>query len=310
METENKLTSPEEIMPSKSASASLALPGPIELFRRSFTIYREKFWTLIALVFTPALFNALLSAISIPVDSGAVLNLIFSALKFLLSGAIGLWSAIALILAIGLKTNVVDSYRQSLVKILPYFWVYILSALAIFGGLILLIVPGIVFAVWFYAALFIVIFEKEGGLSALLKSRAYIIGQELKVLWRIIVLALFYLLILLIVGLIILPLGESWNWLVQLLLLFVTPLVVIYPFLIYRSLRELKSEVINQKIIVSKWPWIAVMILGVIGTISVLIAAGWFVMKSPDFYNQIDYNQPTENIEFEFLKPADLNLVD
>jgi hypothetical protein len=60
--------------------------------------------------------------------------------------------------------------------------VILLVGLATLGGFILLIIPGIILAVWFSQAAFIYALENIGGTDALRKSREYIRGRWWKVL--------------------------------------------------------------------------------------------------------------------------------
>jgi hypothetical protein len=51
------------------------------------------------------------------------------------------------------------------------FWVTILAGLAVVGGLLLLVIPGIIFATWFYMSAYVVIEEGLSGTAALRRSR-------------------------------------------------------------------------------------------------------------------------------------------
>jgi hypothetical protein len=50
-------------------------------------------------------------------------------------------------------------------------WTSILAALAIIGGLFLLVIPGIIFAAWFSLAAFVVVDENLSGVAALRRSK-------------------------------------------------------------------------------------------------------------------------------------------
>lgn len=62
-------------------------------------------------------------------------------------------------------------------KFWPFLWTSILSALIIIIGLILFIIPGLVFLVWYFFATYIVLFEGESGWTALQKSKKYVQGR-------------------------------------------------------------------------------------------------------------------------------------
>lgn len=253
--------------------SSKVLPGPIELLKQSFAIYRAKFVTLITIVLVPTLFNALVKIIPAAETGGVLIGLIMIGLG-LLAAAVAIWSSIALIYALGKNFTAYWAYREAMPKIVPYLIVSAIVGLVTIGGLFLLVVPGIIFAIWFYLASFIVILEGDRGFNALFKSRAYIAGHELGIAGRIVVFALLYFFAIFLINFIVLFLGASGQWLFLLLSLPLSPFAVIYPFVIYQSLRQIRPEIASQPIRGKKAPWIAVMLLGIIGP---LIIAGYAI---------------------------------
>lgn len=69
--------------------------------------------------------------------------------------------------------------------------VSILVFLAIFGGAILLIIPGIIFAIWFSFSKFVFVDQKSGVIESMKKSRQLVKGKFWAVLGRLIVFGLF-----------------------------------------------------------------------------------------------------------------------
>lgn len=63
-----------------------------------------------------------------------------------------------------------EMIKQSLPFIFPLFWVNLLTGLAVLGGLVLLIIPGIIFAVLFMFITFTLILENKRGFDALKRS--------------------------------------------------------------------------------------------------------------------------------------------
>lgn len=68
-------------------------------------------------------------------------------------------------------------------KFFPLLWVCILSTAVIIGGTALLILPGIMFAVWFSLSSFVYLAQGAGGLRALRLSKEYVRGLFWRVLW-------------------------------------------------------------------------------------------------------------------------------
>lgn len=64
-----------------------------------------------------------------------------------------------------------QAIRRGLTKLGPLIWTSILMLLAIMGGFVLCIVPGILFALWFGLAQNVVVLEDLSGVSALSRSK-------------------------------------------------------------------------------------------------------------------------------------------
>jgi hypothetical protein len=62
-------------------------------------------------------------------------------------------------------------------SILSLYWTWILVMVAIMGGLILFIIPGILAAFWFSLATQVVVIERISGFSALKRSRYLMVGN-------------------------------------------------------------------------------------------------------------------------------------
>jgi hypothetical protein len=90
----------------------------------------------------------------------------------------------------GGAVSIYSIYKEASGKLFPYFWVMILCGLIIVGGMILLIVPGIIFSVWFAFSSFTFIVGNEKGAAALKKSKQYVRGIWLEVFLRFIAAAL------------------------------------------------------------------------------------------------------------------------
>ncbi|PIT86693.1 MAG: hypothetical protein COU33_01725 [Candidatus Magasanikbacteria bacterium CG10_big_fil_rev_8_21_14_0_10_43_6] len=60
----------------------------------------------------------------------------------------------------------------------------ILAGLAIIGGLFLLVVPGIIFSVWFAFVVYAIAIDGYGATEAMRSSKALVAGKWMGVLWR------------------------------------------------------------------------------------------------------------------------------
>ena len=174
-------------------------------------------------------------------------------------------------------------------KLFSFLWVAILSIMIIGGGSLLFIIPGILFAIWFILAPFVLIGEDARGMTALLKSREYIRGNGLAVFWRlfafglIVGLAFFalYLGISIIGGIIIAVIKSSMVKLIAGLIFFFIPFIIqpivaalnaIYTALIYEHLRAARLAPAFAPSIARKAVFLAIGILGLV--LPALVLAG------------------------------------
>ncbi len=120
------------------------------------------------------------------------------------------------------------------------YWKFFLTGLALFLidliGFVLLIIPGIIFVVWFVFSRFIIIEEPVGIRDALTKSKDLVKGNFWKIFGRLIVFGLFGILVQIIVSIV--PyVGSALASLFG--ILFILPSYLLYEELV--ALKELKG---------------------------------------------------------------------
>lgn len=171
------------------------LIDPMDIVRKSIALYKEH----------RDLFASYIKLLAIP--SGAVvigseiLNLFFAELPpvlgfaflFLLvipASVVSVWISIAMIRAIGdlflgvPVKPVRDMLKASVPLIIQSVIVSILSALAVLGGLLLFIIPGIIFSIWFAFAVYALVLDGKRNVSALVASKALVKGRWFAVATR------------------------------------------------------------------------------------------------------------------------------
>jgi len=214
------------------------LPDISTLFSESWAIYQRRFAVLIGLYLLTVI------AFIIPPVILAGAAILAGAGKggaaFVLAGALGVIVGIYFGLRClgGFLYAVVDeqlAFSAALEKgktvILPLLWVGFLTGFIISGGFLLCIIPGLIFMVWFFFAQFIVIKEDVRGMGALLKSKEYVRGEWFNVALRLLLVWAASM----VIGMI--PLAGP------VLSIAFLPFVMIFHYLIYRDLRELKGDV-------------------------------------------------------------------
>jgi hypothetical protein len=65
-----------------------------------------------------------------------------------------------------------QNIKDSMSLMLPVIWVSILTSLAVMGGFILLIIPGIIFAIWFSFGFYATVLDGKRGADALKYSKS------------------------------------------------------------------------------------------------------------------------------------------
>ena len=126
----------------------------------------------------------------------------------ILAGAVSFISTVLYFVTLGAILYIVMQYPQRRASLsegfswisqnfFALFWIFLLSFLTIFGGLLLLIIPGIIVSIYIYFAQFVFAAEGTRGLQALLRSRELVRNQgwplirKLLGLWAIIFLVYF-----------------------------------------------------------------------------------------------------------------------
>lgn len=157
------------------------------------------------------------------------------------------WAQVAILFVI-IDQKEVTSFQVAVQKgwskILPFFWLSLLSLFIIIGGFFLMIIPGIIFYVWFLFPSFILIVENKGGMDAFMRSKQLVTGYWLKIFGRTIFLfALVFLFISPIILVTMLIPFINTEIVSNLISSFIgTPIVLIFSYLIYKDLIKIKLD--------------------------------------------------------------------
>lgn len=216
------------------------LPSIGDLLSRSLSLYQTRLVSYIGLF----LWSLLIFAIPFAFVIGMAVAgpLFFKELKnvivpgaAVLSGVIFLWyfariGQAYMILTVNPSLTAKGALAQSKDRLGSFLWTGFLCSIIIMGGYFLLIIPGILFTLWFFAALMVFVAERESGMNALLKSKFYVEGRAGAVFLRLLVISVIGMALQLvpIVG--------------QLLALFYMPFQFIAWYLLYDDLKKTKDS--------------------------------------------------------------------
>lgn len=125
----------------------------------------------------------------------------------------------------------------------PLWWASILVGLVVIVGFFLLIIPGIIFAVWYSFTIMVVVLEGLRGNEAMRKSKSYVQGRWLAVAGRIIILGIVVGLVGSIADSIFQAFGNYGGAILSsLLTAFVfVPFTVAYQYLLYKAVSGTKT---------------------------------------------------------------------
>ncbi|MBI4087172.1 hypothetical protein HY416_04345 [Candidatus Kaiserbacteria bacterium] len=234
----------------------MSLRSPLELLNDTISFYNAHAKTYALIVLVPAILGGILSYLSeryLPPEESAAffteLVALGSTLWILLSGLIlgGIVSIIACIALIFFTADpsrypsAASAYSHAKTYFFPYLFVGLLTGLAIMGGMILLIVPGIVIAVWFAFSQYTCLLEEKNGFEALRASRTLVVGRWGAVFTRLLVFVAIYILatfaFMSIIDQAISDDALSAGLSNLLLVIVLTPISTIYPYLLYKDLK-------------------------------------------------------------------------
>ena len=239
-----------------------------QLFDESLRLYRQRFLPLF-----PLYLLSIIAAVC-PIAASILPAVIFSqqpgwllglqvVIGVICGSLLGVWFFASFLHAL---LDEALSFRNAVAKgkkiILPLFWVSLLSGLIVAGGYFLLLIPGIIFTVWFLFSSFVLVAEEVSGTGALLKSREYVRDFW----WGV---ALRSLLVCLVGGVLgVIPLIGP------VLSLLYFPYMMIFLSLVFRDLRREKGDVPYSCGMVDRLRWPAVGLAGFILIPVLLLSLG------------------------------------
>lgn len=181
------------------------LSSPIVLIKNSLQIFFKKENLIFFLkIYSPFIFIGMVSLFAPNLtDSDFEYDLSPTSIGLLITGIIGyiigLWAQVSGYIAVkkvigGESLGFVEVYKTSWRKIFGFFGVSLLYGLGTVFGLILLVIPGIVFAV-FYSFSFFNFINGEGVIQSMKSSKAIVTGRFWPVFGRVAVFLVFAVLV-------------------------------------------------------------------------------------------------------------------
>lgn len=255
----------DEPISNPSVLAPAGLPSVGELLRSSLARYRAH-WKLWVLIVLPAAIVGALYAVLFPTPAPGTpseeLSMVGVLTFSVILGVVQFVTTLALLSAVADPITVKEAYRRSAGLLIPYLFIGLLSGLIIMGGFILLVIPGILFSLWFGLAPYVLVAERTRGMNALLKSKSYVSGHLGAVFGRLFILILVSIIVSLLLSILPEPVPSV------LISLFLMPFATIYCFKIYEGLKVIKGAVPDVYTTREKAIYIGI---GVVGCAALLV---------------------------------------
>ena len=224
--------------------SSNELLGVGELLSKAWEFYKKRMITLVViglgvvllplLAFVPFVGLGFVVSLSLPGLRVGIMS-ISILLGVIAMAWVGNWAFSAFLTAIvDEKCSTKEAFQKGKTKIVGHLWLAMLTALILTGAHLLLIIPGIIFTVWFFFAPFVFIDEDVRGMNALLKSKEYVRGRWSSVGLRLLAIWLICALI------------SAVPVIGQLIALFLIPFSFIYSFLLYQNLKAIRNDLTFQ----------------------------------------------------------------
>lgn len=181
------MTASEKRSKTEISTEEKTLPGVFSLLRDTIATYVQHFsfysgyagWLLIPIVIS------VLARTTLEGDALTTIDLIFGVTLYSVLSVVVTVIFIKSLPAIVRRRPIhLNLVQHAIILAVPYFLTTFFVSILTFGGLILLIVPGILMSVWFAFAGVIVVIEQSPIFPALKTSRALSEGRFLDVLWR------------------------------------------------------------------------------------------------------------------------------
>lgn len=272
---------------------STHLLSVVSLLKNSWMLYQKNWKSIIAVVIVTCLISlalivvgviafVILFGVSILAGSSDILNnlavsiplLVFGLILFIIFifviSIVGFWGQIAIyeLYSSHKKIGFIDALKHAFPKLFRYWWLGVLAGFLVGGGLLLFLIPGIVFMVWFFFAQLVFVIEGKTQIHPIVKSREYIRGRWFGVVFRLLVLFLLLFIVNYLITFLLSLGGQDMQYLTVGVSLFISyvllpfvlmPFVFAYMYLLFQNLQHSRVSNVQKS---SLLKYILVSLLG------------------------------------------------
>lgn len=181
----------------------IKLPGAIALIKAGLVFAKDKSLLILILAIPLALmtvFQYLLQEYVSEDQSGLMFGVVVATLVALAGYALTLAAALRIVTTLPAQTSLNEAFAWARQHIWSLLWIYLLTMLVVYGGLTLLIIPGIILSFLVYFSQYVLAAEGVKGIDALRRSRELLRGYAWAVAGKLLQIMLLVLLAFLLLG--------------------------------------------------------------------------------------------------------------
>lgn len=140
-----------------------------------------------------------------------------------------------------------ESFKEARPFIWPYFWLALLTGVLILLWALLLIIPGVIFSVYYSFAVYVFFFEEKKGMEAIKRSKQLVKGYWWPVAGRILGFSLLVWLFMMLVSIPgMMAVEDSWFWnfwnvITEIISYLIGPIAMLFSYTIYKDLVNIKK---------------------------------------------------------------------
>lgn len=319
-------------------TSSSILLGPVELIKQTYSMFKLRWKVYVLISFIVGAINLSLSGlfsglivVNIPALSNVPTIMVLLPLVFILMWFIGMYGSMVIYSSVSLHKEGIgigESLSRPWHKIGPLTLTFALYGLIVLAGYVFLIIPGIIFVMWFIFGMYLTFERNVSGIDALLLSREYVRGLEVEVFWRLLAFGLLMAGIFIgvmipfgiLYGLATFSLGNEASAVLSIFQFILNasaqaitvPATTIYTYLIFDNVKSLKGDVSVPKSTDLRTGFYFIAGLGLVLLIGIPIVVVSFINALPMFDRQSDYYdtydsssnniQDRENIDISYVQ--------
>ncbi len=260
-----------------------------KLLADAWSLFKQRGAVLIQIFIIPAVLVAMVQLLALRNTPQAwalvpVINLVVI--------VVAIVASIALLSAIGRGTDFEASYKVGFSLFWSAIFLTLIHTLTLFGGAALLVIPGIVFSIWFMFANYTLVLEGKRGIAAMLQSKAYVKGYWWAVLGRMLILGIIVMCVIIIIyAPAVALLGRMIGAVIYgALMLVVAPFAICYSYKVYDNLVRLKPNINELAAKETKALVITFIVIGIVAILVIFALMGvliGFLIKNAVEHGQV-----------------------